>query len=78
MLIFSADINYFSLLHAAQVGFYSKDNFQFSNPASQMYDDLLACDQLKLEQSSGNVFQGFKEGNIQFSPTYKYRPSQPL
>ena len=37
-----------------------------------MYDDLLACDQLKLEQSSGNVFQGFKEGNIQFSPTYKY------
>ena len=37
-----------------------------------MYDDLLACDQLIQEQSSGTVFQGFREGKIQFSPTYKY------
>ena len=37
-----------------------------------MYDDLLACDQLIQEQSSGNVFQGFREGKIQFGPTYKY------
>ena len=37
-----------------------------------MYDDLLACDQLIQEQSSGSVFQGFREGKIQFSPTYKY------
>ena len=38
-----------------------------------MFDDLLASDQLLLEQSSGKVFQGFREGKIQFSPTYKYR-----
>ena len=37
-----------------------------------MYDDLLACDQLIQEQTSGAVFQGFREGKIQFSPTYKY------
>jgi len=34
--------------------------------------DLLAADQLKIEQSAGNVFQGFHEGDITFPPTYKY------
>jgi len=34
--------------------------------------ELLAADQLKIEQSAGNVFQGFHEGDITFPPTYKY------
>ena len=38
----------------------------------QLYSDLLTGDQLVLEQSAGNVFQGFREGAITFPPTYKY------
>ena len=38
----------------------------------QLYSDLLNGDQLVLEQSAGNVFQGFREGAITFPPTYKY------
>ena len=38
----------------------------------QKYSDLLTCDQLVQEQSAGNVFQGFREGKINFAPTYKY------
>ena len=37
-----------------------------------MYSDLMTADQLVLEQSSGNVFHGFREGAINFAPTYKY------
>ena len=38
----------------------------------QKYSDLLTCDQLVQEQSAGNVFQEFREGTINFAPTYKY------
>jgi len=34
--------------------------------------ELLAADQLKIEQAAGNIFQGFHEGDITFPPTYKY------
>ncbi|XP_047342620.1 type I inositol polyphosphate 5-phosphatase 8 [Impatiens glandulifera] len=33
---------------------------------------LLKKDQLRLEQRQGGVFDGWKEGTIQFAPTYKY------
>ncbi|KAI9122217.1 hypothetical protein K1719_006906 [Acacia pycnantha] len=33
---------------------------------------LLEKDQLRTEQRAGRVFQGWKEGNIYFAPTYKY------
>lgn len=34
--------------------------------------ELLAADQLRIEQAAENVFQGFQEGDITFPPTYKY------
>ena len=37
-----------------------------------MYDDLLTADQLMLEKGSGSVFHGFREGKVNFAPTYKY------
>lgn len=33
---------------------------------------LQAFDQLRKEQNHGGVFEGWKEGNIGFAPTYKY------
>ncbi|XP_076908574.1 type I inositol polyphosphate 5-phosphatase 10-like [Bidens hawaiensis] len=36
------------------------------------YDALLSMDQLKIEREAGRVFDGWKEGNIYFPPTYKY------
>ena len=36
------------------------------------YSRLMEHDQLKVEMDAGNVFQGFREGNIGFAPTYKY------
>lgn len=32
-------------------------------------------DQLRRERQNGGVFQGWKEGNIEFAPTYKYSKS---
>ena len=37
------------------------------------YNELLKSDQLKQEQDAGNIFHGYKEGCIQFPPTYRYR-----
>ncbi|KAK9271862.1 hypothetical protein L1049_002227 [Liquidambar formosana] len=36
---------------------------------------LQEFDQLQKEQEDGGVFQGWKEGNIEFAPTYKYSSS---
>ncbi|XP_042449161.1 type I inositol polyphosphate 5-phosphatase 5-like [Zingiber officinale] len=36
------------------------------------WDALLGRDQLKMEREAGKVFDGWKEGNIYFAPTYKY------
>ena len=39
---------------------------------------LLEHDQLFVEKRKGNVFEGFKEGRINFLPTYKYQPGTSL
>lgn len=36
------------------------------------WEELLANDQLRKQQSQKKVFQGYKEGDIVFPPTYKY------
>jgi phosphatidylinositol-bisphosphatase len=36
--------------------------------------ELRALDQLNIERREGRVFQGFEEGEINFTPTYKYQP----
>jgi len=36
------------------------------------YKTLVASDQLSVEREAGNVFHGFKEGDLNFAPTYKY------
>jgi hypothetical protein len=35
---------------------------------------LLSHDQLLVEKAAGNAFKRFKEGAIDFAPTYKYQP----
>jgi len=35
---------------------------------------VLEADQLKQQHRAGNVFKGYKEGSINFLPTYKYDP----
>lgn len=37
------------------------------------YKKILAQDQLQFEQKKGNVLVGYKEGDINFPPTYKFR-----
>lgn len=39
---------------------------------------LLAHDQLLAEKGKGNAFKYFKEGTIDFPPTYKYQPGTNL
>ncbi|XP_021832928.1 type I inositol polyphosphate 5-phosphatase 2-like, partial [Prunus avium] len=36
------------------------------------WDELISNDQLNKELRSGHVFEGWKEGVINFPPTYKY------
>ncbi|XP_012252471.2 synaptojanin-1 [Athalia rosae] len=36
------------------------------------FDQILQCDQLRVQQDEGNVFKNFLEGPITFPPTYKY------
>lgn len=38
------------------------------------FKDVLEADQLKQQHRAGNVFKGYKEGPINFNPTYKYDP----
>ncbi|GAA0140342.1 phosphatase [Lithospermum erythrorhizon] len=40
--------------------------------ASKKWDELLNCDQLCEELRRGHVFNGWKEGIINFASTYKY------
>ena len=39
-----------------------------------MMKRLLLHDQLGVQMAAGNVFQGFKESEINFRPTYKFDP----
>ncbi|XVF58170.1 hypothetical protein PTKIN_Ptkin07bG0041900 [Pterospermum kingtungense] len=41
----------------------------------QDWKALQKFDQLRREQGDGGVFQGWKEGNLEFAPTYKYSSS---
>ncbi|KAF0754717.1 inositol polyphosphate 5-phosphatase OCRL-1 [Aphis craccivora] len=38
------------------------------------FKTVLEADQLKQQHRAGNVFKGYKEGSINFLPTYKYDP----
>jgi len=38
------------------------------------FKNVLEADQLKQQHRAGNVFKGYKEGSINFPPTYKYDP----
>ncbi|KAJ6805861.1 type I inositol polyphosphate 5-phosphatase 2 isoform X1 [Iris pallida] len=40
--------------------------------ATKQWDELIKCDQLSNELRSGRIFDGWKEGLIDFAPTYKY------
>ncbi|KAL8152648.1 hypothetical protein V2J09_010408 [Rumex salicifolius] len=39
------------------------------------WNALLEKDQLKIEQNNGRVFKGWEEGQINFTPTYKFIPN---
>lgn len=41
------------------------------------WEFLLSHDQLIAEKAAGNAFKKFKEGKIDFAPTYKYIPGSP-
>ncbi|XP_074373694.1 type I inositol polyphosphate 5-phosphatase 8-like [Apium graveolens] len=51
---------------------YSKDNLARQLIKEQDWAALQEFDQLQQELEDGGVFEGWKEGNIEFAPTYKY------
>ncbi|XP_057845710.2 type II inositol polyphosphate 5-phosphatase 15 isoform X1 [Cryptomeria japonica] len=44
--------------------------------ANKQFDALLVKDQLRREMKAGRVFQGMREGDIKFPPTYKFDRGQ--
>jgi hypothetical protein len=52
-----------------------EDSFARQLIKRQDWIALKEFDQLRKEQEYGRVFQGWKEGNIDFAPTYKYSSS---
>lgn len=42
--------------------------------SKNQFKSVLEADQLKQQHRIGNVFKGYKEGPINFAPTYKYDP----
>ncbi|KAG0451912.1 hypothetical protein HPP92_026207 [Vanilla planifolia] len=58
-------------------------NYRISLPESETrllvqqkeWNVLLEKDQLRTEAAAGGAFEGWQEGNILFSPTYKYYPN---
>ncbi|XP_022970700.1 type IV inositol polyphosphate 5-phosphatase 7-like isoform X1 [Cucurbita maxima] len=54
---------------------YLEDNFARQLIKKQDWKALQGFDQLRKEQEAGGVFQGWREGNIEFAPTYKYSSS---
>ncbi|CBI35009.3 hypothetical protein VitviT2T_022535 [Vitis vinifera] len=52
-----------------------EDNLARKLIKRQDWRALQEFDQLRREQEDGGVFQGWKEGNIEFAPTYKYSTS---
>ncbi|KAG7017732.1 Type I inositol polyphosphate 5-phosphatase 8 [Cucurbita argyrosperma subsp. argyrosperma] len=54
---------------------YLEDSFARQLIKEQEWEALQEFDQLRKEQEAGGVFQGWREGNIEFAPTYKYSSS---
>ncbi|XP_057447544.1 type IV inositol polyphosphate 5-phosphatase 7-like isoform X2 [Lotus japonicus] len=54
---------------------YLKDDFARNLIRKQDWKALQEFDQLQKELEEGGVFEGWKEGNIEFAPTYKYASS---
>ncbi|KAJ7970921.1 Type I inositol polyphosphate 5-phosphatase [Quillaja saponaria] len=54
---------------------YLEDNFARQLIEKQNWSALQGFDQLRKEQEESGVFEGWKEGNIEFAPTYKYSSS---
>lgn len=54
---------------------YLKDNLARQLIEEKNWTALQEFDQLKKELEEGGVFEGWKEGNIEFAPTYKYSTS---
>ncbi|KAJ1380078.1 Inositol polyphosphate-related phosphatase [Sesbania bispinosa] len=54
---------------------YLKDNLARHLIRKQDWKALQVFDQLQKELEEGGVFEGWKEGNIEFAPTYKYSSS---
>ncbi|XWS44249.1 hypothetical protein CRYUN_Cryun15aG0028100 [Craigia yunnanensis] len=52
-----------------------EDNLARHLIKKQDWKALQKFDQLRREQEDGGVFQGWREGNIEFAPTYKYSSS---
>ncbi|XVF60429.1 hypothetical protein PTKIN_Ptkin08bG0045200 [Pterospermum kingtungense] len=52
-----------------------EDNLARHLIKKQDWKALQEFDQLRREQEDGGVFQGWREGNIEFAPTYKYSSS---
>ncbi|KAL6841983.1 hypothetical protein ACP4OV_028183 [Aristida adscensionis] len=64
MVVFLGDFNYrlYDITYDEAVGLVSR----------RCFDSLRENDQLQAEMRSGRVFQGFREGEIKFPPTYKF------
>jgi phosphatidylinositol-bisphosphatase len=62
-IFFLGDFNYRLIIPRMQVEQFVKN---------ELYSTLLQYDQLKKEHFEGRVFREFKEGEINFPPTYKY------
>ncbi|XP_073297990.1 type I inositol polyphosphate 5-phosphatase 8-like isoform X4 [Primulina huaijiensis] len=62
-IIWLGDLNY-------RLASISEDTYELLRRKD--WQALLEKDQLKMEQKSGRVFDGWKEGQIYFAPTYKY------
>lgn len=66
-----------------QIIFLGDLNYRISLPETETrslverkeWNLLLEKDQLRCEVAEGRVFEGWKEGNISFQPTYKYHPN---
>ncbi|XVE83871.1 hypothetical protein DITRI_Ditri16bG0122800 [Diplodiscus trichospermus] len=52
-----------------------EENLAWHLIKKQDWKALQRFDQLRREQEDGGVFQGWREGNIEFAPTYKYSSS---
>jgi phosphatidylinositol-bisphosphatase len=65
ILFFFGDLNY-------RINENDRDLDEIYRLLTDDLDQLRSCDQLRLEMQSGRCFAGFTEGQLTFTPTYKY------